>query len=138
MSMPLADVVEHERVWVEGLNRGEVSGADRAFARDCIIHITGQAEPVRGVEAWKQFVGGLLIAFPDLRFTMEDQFRFGDRVAFRWTATGTHTGPLGDIPATGRAMQIEGLIIDQLANGVVVERWEQWDQPRMLQQLGLV
>jgi hypothetical protein len=35
-------------------------------------------------------------------------------------------------------MQIEGLIIDQLANGVVVERWEQWDQPRMLQQLGLV
>ena len=138
MSMPLADVIEHERVWVEGLNRGEVSGADRAFAKDCIIHITGQAEPLRGVGAWKQFVLGLLTAFPDLRFTMEDQLQVADRVAFRWTATATHTGPLGDIPATGRAMQIEGLIIDQLANGVVVERWEQWDQPLMLQQLGLV
>lgn len=75
MSMPLADVIEHERVWVEGLNRGEVSGADRAFAKDCIIHITGQAEPLRGVGAWKQFVLGLLTAFPDLRFTMEDQLQ---------------------------------------------------------------
>ena len=137
MSMPLADVLEHERVWVEGLNRADVSGADRAFAPDCIIHITGQAEPVRGVEAWKLFIGVLLTAFPDLHFTMEDQLVAGDRVAFRWRATGTHDGPLGEVPATGRAVQIDGLIIDRLANGVVVERWEQWDQPRMLQQLGL-
>lgn len=98
MSIPVADVVEHERVWVEGLNRGDVSGANRAFAQDCVIHITGQAEPVRGVEAWKQFVGGLLVAFPDLRFTMEDQLVAGDRVAFRWRATGTHIGALGEIP----------------------------------------
>jgi len=137
MSIELSDVIEHERIWAEGLNRGDVSVADRAFAPDCIIHITGEAEPVRGREAWKQFVAGLLVAFPDLHFTMEDQFRVGDRVALRWRATGTHSGPLGAIPPTGRSMQIDGLIIDQLANGVVVERWEQWDQPRMLQQLGL-
>ena len=93
---------------------------------------------MRGLEAWKRLVGGLLVAFPDLHFTMEDQFRAGDRVAFRWRATGTHTGPLGNIPATGKRMEVEGVIIDRLANGVVVERWEQWDQPRMLQQLGLV
>ena len=137
MSLPPSEVIEHERVWVEGLNRGDVSGADRAFAPDCIIHITGEAEPVRGREAWKQLIRGILVAFPDLHFTMEDQFRVGDRVAMRWRATGTHTGPLGPIQATGRPMQIDGLIIDQLVNGVVVERWEQWDQPRMLQQLGL-
>jgi steroid delta-isomerase-like uncharacterized protein len=138
MSLLISDVIEYERVWVESLNRGDVSGADRAFASDCIIHVTGEAEPVRGREAWKQFVGGLLVAFPDLHFTMEDQFSAGDRVALRWRATATHTGPLGNIPATGKRMEIDGLIIDRLANGIVVERWEQWDQPRMLQQLGLV
>jgi predicted ester cyclase len=34
-------------------------------------------------------------------------------------------------------MAIVGLIFDRLVDGKVVERWEQWDQPNMLQQLGL-
>ena len=40
-------------------------------------------------------------------------------------------------PPTGRAIAITGLIIDQLADGKVIERWEQYDQPLMMQQLGL-
>jgi steroid delta-isomerase-like uncharacterized protein len=138
MSLPLSEVVQHERIWLEGLHRGDVSAADRAFAVDCVVHVTGVAEPLRGVEAVKQHVAGFLVAFPDLHFTMEDQFVVGDRVAVRWHATGTHRGPLREVPPTGRSIAIDGLIIDRFADGVVVERWEQWDQPRMLQQLGLM
>ena len=46
--MPVESVAEHERIWVEGLNRGDVSAADAAFAPDCVVHITGVAEPLRG------------------------------------------------------------------------------------------
>jgi len=45
MSIPLADAVEHERVWVEGLNRGDVSGANRAFAPTASF--TSPARPSR-------------------------------------------------------------------------------------------
>ena len=135
--MPVSDVVEHERIWIEGLNRGDVSHADRVFAADCTMHLTGVAQPIHGVAAWKETVAGLLAAFPDLHFTIEDQLTDGDRVAIRWHATGTHGGPLGPVPATGRSISLDGLIIDQLRDGMVVERWEQWDQPCMLQQLGL-
>ncbi len=135
--MPVTEVIEHERVWTEGLNRGDVSTADRAFLPDCVIHITGIAEPVRGIEAWKQVVQGLLTAFPDLHFTIEDQLGDGDRVAMRWSATGTHRGPLGPVPPTDKPIAIEGLIVDHLEDGKVRERWEQWDQSLMLQQLGL-
>lgn len=135
--MTVSNVAEHERVWVEGLNRGDVSAADEVFAADCTVHITGVAQPIQGVAAWKEFVAGLLTAFPDLRFTIEDQLTDGPRVATRWRATGTHRGPLGPVPPTGRSITVEGLIIDHLDGGKVAERWEQWDQSSMLQQLGL-
>ena len=134
--MTVASLVDYQRVWVEGLNRGDVSAADEAFASDCVVHITGIAEPFRSVASWKEFVSGMLTAFPDLHFTMEDQLVEGDRVAHRWHATGTHTGPLGAAPPTGKSVDIDGLIIDRVVDGKVQERWEQFDQTRMLQQLG--
>jgi steroid delta-isomerase-like uncharacterized protein len=134
--MPIEQLAEHQRIWIEALNRGDVSTAADSFSPDCVIHITGVAAPLRGLGPWKELVGGLLAAFPDLQFSVEEQFVQGDRVAFRWRAVGTHTGPLGAAPATGRAVSIDGLIVDHLEDGKVRERWEQWDQSLMLQQLG--
>jgi len=130
-------ITEYERVWVEGLNRGDASVADEVFADDCVIHINGSPDPNLSREGFRQMVSGLLAAFPDLHFTIEDQIVAGDRVGTRWTAEGTNTGSLGSVPATGRRMRINGLILDRVAAGKVVERWEQWDQMSMLQQLGL-
>ena len=134
--MPVESLMEYQRIWVEGLNRGNASAADAVFAPDCVVHLTGVAEPIRGVGAWKEVVTGLLQAFPDFHVTVEDQLAQGDRIAFRWHATGTHTGPLGAAPPTGKTVRIDGLIIDRVAGGKVQERWEQWDQSLMLQQLG--
>ena len=134
--MPIQSVMEHQRIWFEGLNRGDASAADAVFAPDCVVHMTGVAEPIRGVGPWKELMAGFLRAFPDLHLTVEDQLVQGDRVAFRWHAPGTHTGPLGAAPPTGKPVALEGLIIDRLAGGKVRERWEQWDQSLMLQQLG--
>jgi steroid delta-isomerase-like uncharacterized protein len=131
------DITAYERTWIEGLNRGDVSAADRAFAPDCVIHINGSPEPNLGLSGFKEMIGGLLGAFPDLRITVEDQIVAGDKVATRWTAEGTNTGAFGPVPATGRRIQISGLILDRVVGGKVVERWEQWDQMAMLQQLGL-
>jgi steroid delta-isomerase-like uncharacterized protein len=134
--MPIEPVIEHERIWIESLNRGDVSAAEDVFTSDCVVHMTGVAEPVRGIGPWKDLVGGLLRAFPDMHFTVEDQLIQGDRVAFRWRATGTHTGPLGAAPPTGKTVVLDGLIMDRMTDSKVRERWEQWDQPLMLQQLG--
>ena len=134
--MPVDSLMEYQHVWIAGLNRGDVSAADTAFASDCVVHLTGVAEPIRGVGAWKDVIGGFLRAFPDIQFTMEDQIVAEDRVAFRWRATATHTGPLGAAPPTGKRIAVDGLIVDRVADGKVQERWEQWDQSVMLQQLG--
>jgi predicted ester cyclase len=134
--MPIDSVIEYERIWVDGLNRGDASAADEAFRPDCIVHVTGVAEPLRGVGQWKEFIAGFLRAFPDFHLTIEHQLIQGDLVAFRWHATGTHTGPLGPAPATGKRVAVDGLILDRVVGGKVQERWEQFDQSLMLQQLG--
>ena len=134
--MPIQSPAENQRLWIEALNRGDVSAADAAFSPDCVIHITGVAAPLRGLGPWKELVGGLLAAFPDMRFSIEEQFVQGDRAAFRWRAVGTHTGPLGNAPPTGKSVALDGLIVDHMEDGKVKERWEQWDQSLMLQQLG--
>lgn len=125
------------KLWIDGLNRGDTSAADSAFAADCVIHINGSPEPNLSVDGFKQMLAGLLAAFPDLRITIEDQTVAGDKVTTRWTAEGTHSGALGPVPATGRGVRIGGMILDRVASGKIVERWEQWDQMGMLQQLGL-
>lgn len=132
------EVTAFERTWIEGLNSGDVSAADKAFAPDCVIHINGSPDPNLRLDAFKQMIAGLLSAFPDLRLTVEDQIVAGDKVATRWSAEGTNTGALGPVPATGHRIRIAGLILDRVVDGKVVERWEQWDQMGMLQQLGLV
>ena len=131
-------VTAYQQTWFDGLNRGDVSAADQTFTPDCIIHITGSPEPNLPLPGFKQMVAGLLAAFPDLRFTTEDQVVAGDRVTTRWTAEGTHTGPLGEIQPTGKRMKVDGLILDRVVGDRVAERWEQWDQLAMLQQLGLL
>ena len=130
------EVIEYERKWVEALNRGDVSAADAAFAPDCVIHITGSPVPALDLAGFKQMLAGLLTAFPDLHFTIEDQIVAGDKVAMRWFAEGTNTGPFGNAPATGKPVRVEGLLFDRVVDGRVAERWEQWDQPAMLRQLG--
>jgi predicted ester cyclase len=129
---------KYERTWIDGLNRGDVSVADTVFAPNCVIHMAGSPEPNLSVGGFKQMLRGLLAAFPDIRLTIEDQVITADKVATRWTAEGTHTGPLGQINPTGRRMRIDGLILDHVSGDRVVERWEQWDQAGMLQQLGLL
>ena len=131
-------LVPYEQKWVESLNRGDVAAADEVFAADCVIHITGGKQPDLSVADFKEMLRAFLAAFPDLHFSIEDQLIDGDKVALRWMATGTHTAPLGVIPATGKRILLNGLILQHVANGQIVERWEQWDHTSLLAQLGLM
>jgi predicted ester cyclase len=128
----------YERMWIDGLNRRDISVADSVFAPHCVIHMAGSPAPNLSLSDFKQMLAGLLAAFPDIRLTIEDQVITADKVATRWIAEGTHTGPLGDAKPTGRRIRIDGLILDHVSGNRVIERWEQWDQAGMLRQLGLL
>src|SRR5205823_2752076 len=92
----------------------------------------------RGLDTLRGQVTMYRTAFPDLEVTVDAQYEDGDTVISRWTATGTNTGDLPTLPATGRASTVTGIIIDRFEDDQIAESWSNWDTLGMLQQLGAV
>jgi len=63
-------------------------------------------------------------------------FAQGDKVAYVSTMTGTQTGPMGDLPASGKSFTVVNIIIQRLEGGKIAETWVSWDNVAMLSQLG--
>ncbi len=121
-----------EEVW----NQGNLAVIDELIAPNYVDH--DPTGPIQGPEGMKQFVSMYLTAYPDTHFTIEDQIAEGDRVVTRWTARGTHKGPLMGIPPTGKQVTVAGISIDRVVNGKLVEDWTSYDALGMMQQLGVV
>jgi steroid delta-isomerase-like uncharacterized protein len=117
-------------------NQGDTSVIDRTVAEDHVEHEPDGDQIGRG--HLKETVLAYRTAFPDLRMSLEDQIADGDRVATRWTATGTHLGELNGISATGRTAHVSGIFIHRLADGQINESWSMFDQIRLLLQLGAI
>ena len=60
----------------------------------------------------------------------------GDLVAARLQITGTHSGNLYGIPATGKPIDIVSGAILRLENGKIVDSWFMAEEARLLRQLG--
>jgi steroid delta-isomerase-like uncharacterized protein len=79
-----------------------------------------------------------LNAFPDWHGTVDDIVVEGDKVVNRWTGHGTHLADLMGLPATGKAVTLEGITVFRIAAGKVVEEWTQADQLSLMRQLGVL
>jgi len=110
---------------------------DQVYSPDLVWHGPGGRE-IKGLEGMKEMISGYQAAFPDLRMTAERQIAEGDTLAVEWRCVGTHDGPLGDIPPTGKRIDIRGHVMARFERGKIVEEFEVFDELRMLQQVGAV
>jgi len=88
--------------------------------------------------AHRAALASTLAALPDLALEIEEQVVEHDAVVTRWRATATHLGPLFGIPATGRSITASAIHIHHVADGRIVDQWEQFDALGVLRQLGVV
>lgn len=73
------------------------------FAEDGSLKVN-DGEPAVGREAITEVARGFMTAFPDMVVEMDDVVVDEDGAIYRWTLTGTNTGPDG----TGNAVRISG------------------------------
>ncbi len=76
--------------------------------------------------------------FPDLHWTIDDMIFQGDKIAVRYTMTGTHKGEFRGSPPTNRKVTVWGADIHRFVGGKLVECWSRIDTIGFMQQLGLV
>jgi len=72
----------------------------------------------------------------DIGFSIDDVIAEDDRVAVRVTATGRQVGEFMGMPPSGKSYRIGEIHIFRIADGQIVEHWDQIDTLSMLQQLG--
>ena len=127
------------REWVsEVWNKGNLAFVDDVIASDYVLHDPNLPVPVRGVDGFKAFVAMYRAAMPDLTFTVEDTVAEGDKIAWRFTARGTQTGPLMGIPPSGKVATVAGSITSRFSGGKWAEDWSVLDNLGMLQQIGVI
>ena len=123
----------NEDVW----GRGDQAALEELLDPDFVDHDALPGQPP-GREGHKQILAAFRSAFPDLNVTTEDIVAEGDKVVSRWTAHGTHQGELLGIAPTGNGVTIKWIDVLRVAEGRMVERWAQFNDLEMMQQLGVV
>jgi steroid delta-isomerase-like uncharacterized protein len=120
----------------EAYNRGNLAVGDELLAENCVFYTPA---PIPGIAGWKQFATAFLTAFPeDMQVTIDDLFAAGDKVTARWTARGTHNGPLRGIPPSGKQVTWLGMAIYHLSDGKITEVWGLNDALGIMQQVGVI
>ncbi len=126
------------RVVEDGFVKHNPKILDEIFANDAINHDPSQPNLGRGPEGVRESMQTYTTAFPDTKIVIEREIAEGDYVVQYLRTSGTHTGPLFNIPATGKKTNVTGVIISKFQGGKVVETWSLWDQLSLMQQLGVV
>jgi predicted ester cyclase len=121
----------------EAYDKGKPELVDDYFAPEYVNH-----DPAPGLtpdrEGEKMLVAMFSEAFPDLESTVHEQIADGDLVFSRWTAVGTHKGPVMGVAPTGRRITMSGHEITRIRDGKVVEYWVNWDAAGFMRQLGAI
>ena len=131
--MSVKEIKAIARRWYERWNKGKVAALatmDNICAIDYVLH-AGTGPDIHGLKDNKQDTTDVFNAFPDVHFTIDDMIAEGDKVATRWTMTGTHK-------ATNKTVTGWGITIDRIVGGKYMESWVRYDNLSMMQQLGLV
>jgi steroid delta-isomerase-like uncharacterized protein len=131
--------VERVGEFLAAHNRGDLDAMGALFSQDAVTVDRARGMTFLGREGLKTFKTALREAFPDLTAEPQSTIDGGDTVVLQELATGTHNGPLGPIPASGRPLSLAVCVIFRFGkDGLVATADFYWDQHSMLQQIGAV
>ena len=141
-----SDLIEEQNMTIvrdahAALVRGDFDGFKAAIGPGYVRHCQAMPPGLQELHGTEEFFGFLqefLTAVPDYEDTLSQMIADGDRVAYVSTMTGVQTGPMGDLPATGKEFTLVNIIIQRLEAGKIVETWVSWDNVAFLSQLGLM
>jgi len=107
---------------------------------DLVLENFIELDPLPGQQQGREGLKAVLMqfrsAFPDIRWRIDEMVSEGEKVVTRFTWTGTHRDTFLGIPATGRQVEVKGVVIDRLETGKMADSRILMDTLGLLQQLG--
>jgi steroid delta-isomerase-like uncharacterized protein len=127
-----------QRIHAE-VSKGNIGIFDEVLSPNYVRHCQAMppgSQELRGTDEFKSFIKDFSVAVPDCKDSVLFILAEGDKVAYVTTTTGTQTGPMGELPASGREFELTNIVIHRIVDGKVAETWVSWDNVAMLTQLG--
>ena len=112
-------------------------GLTALHAGDCVVTspIFGMLKGSERVTASYRY---LFKVFPDWTYEGESPIIDGDRAAQQFKVQATHSSELFGVPATGRRLEIHGVVLFEFKDGKIVRERRMYDFTGMLVQLGVL
>jgi steroid delta-isomerase-like uncharacterized protein len=112
------------------------------FAEDCEVIDVPSGMTSRGPDGYKQLILFFEEGFPESSIEITNLFATEDQAAVEIIGRGINTSPLhmptGDVPPTGRAVELRFCDVYRIKNGKIVSYRSYYDALGFMQQLGLV
>lgn len=121
----------------EHFNNRDWDALVAAVADECVF-IDGQGQVLRGKDGIRAYSQGWVTAFSDGKVTDVRIYDAGDTVVTEFVGRGTHDGPLGPIPATGKSVSLPYVEISHFdADGKITSGRAYFDMLGLMTQLGV-
>jgi len=112
---------------------------EKFITEESLFHSVNETGgPLKGASGFRPFMEGLLAAFPDIRFDVRHVIEDGDFAAGRWVAQMTHTGHGMGLEPTNKPITLTGMAFIRVADGKVVEIWDEWNRLGLFTEIGAV
>lgn len=123
--------------WADGWsNLGEPQKLLGLFDAQAVYEDVAFGDLAKGAPALGALIAGAHAAIPDFRIEIFDGFAADDMAAVEYEITGTQTGDLPYLPATGRPFRVRASSILTLQAGRITRESRYYDMARFLIQLG--
>jgi steroid delta-isomerase-like uncharacterized protein len=131
--------IEKVRHYVDALNRGDIETLADFYAEDAIVE--GPSFKLEGKAAIREQIEKDLAAFTSRSVTYRHQFSSGSHGVIEWVIRAVHTGtvetPFGNVPPSGKCVQLTGVsIMEMRADGRIVRERVYCDDAGFLKQVG--
>jgi steroid delta-isomerase-like uncharacterized protein len=110
--------------------------AEEILHSDCVLRYPVLSEPIIGVDSYKSFIKNNANTFSNFVATIEEVNVKGDRIWSRYSMSGINSGPMGNIPATGKSFNVTGMAITRVKDGKIIEDETYWNVLGFYNQLG--
>ena len=127
----------YETTWDDIINKGEIDKINATNFDEGVILVSG-TENIVGIEGFKGYYQNYLTGFSDITLTIVDVFGQGDKIVKHWNFKGSHTGNFFGIPASGKAVDIDGVTLVLMKDGKIAQERDFLDNLDFLKQLGLI
>jgi steroid delta-isomerase-like uncharacterized protein len=117
---------------------GNTEGIEGCVAENVVEHTPPPDVTTTGLQGLKDIIAYHRAAFPDTKFTVLNITAKDGMVYCHFNMKGTNSGPMGKMPATNKAIDVNGVDIVRFENGKAVEHWGYWEDSKFMQQMGMM